>query len=77
MYDLDSRAWDFKINFFPLHIDAITLLSLIVMDRGWRVGYSSKGLLVTIELQNIINVRCHFCVVLFMFGAIFVRSFFD
>ena len=64
--DSDSWSWDFKVQSdIP-----VTLLCLIV-----GVGSISKVMVVLQKANNVV-LRCHFCEMPFMLGAIFVRCYF-
>ena len=67
-YDPDLRSWDFKVEFFPLQSDIpITLMCLILGV------VPINRVLVVLQKANNVVVRCHFCEIPFMLGAIFAR----
>ena len=71
MYDPDWWPWDFEVEFFPLQSDIpITFLCLIV-----GLGPISRVLVVLQKANNVV-VRCHFCKISFMLGAISARWYF-
>ena len=67
LYDSNQWSWDFKVEFFTIQSDIPgTLLCLVVVD----VVSIIRVLVVFQKTKNVV-VRCHFCWMSFLGGAIF------